>query len=393
MSDDHKNVAWKDSLGGILAAAAKITIGHPFDTLKVRLQSIKSGATATATPAAAAPPPPPASASASGGGVSLRAMMTQTWKYEGIRGFYKGVTPNIPGIAIYNIVNFGAYGQAVNLITHWNKRDQSTTATATGNGHRPLTMTECVIAGGMSGGAASFVVAPLELIRCRLQVQYGSNPLGNAAAPQAVTYRGPIDLMRQTLLHTALPRQSQSPLTPNSADLHTPNPPQSVAATQARMTLVSQTHLSLRHTVFGMRGLFHGYWLTVLREVPSNMAYFGTFEGILRMFGYGTDNVPSPGHKHTAASPLLVGMAGGCAGVANWLVIFPVDTIKSRMQTDDLYNPKYRSALHCYRVTVASDGGHRALWRGLTPCLMRAFLANALAFNVLNLSKQLLYSV
>jgi hypothetical protein len=56
-----------------------------------------------------------------------------------------------------------------------------------------------------------------------------------------------------------------------------------------------------------------------------------------------------------------------------WSVIYPIDMIKSRMQTDG-FSPsdgqKYRSALHCAR-TVWKAEGISAFTRGLVPTLIR----------------------
>lgn len=63
-----------------------------------------------------------------------------------------------------------------------------------------------------------------------------------------------------------------------------------------------------------------------------------------------------------------------------------MDVIKTRMQTDSLTNPRYRGVVHCARTLVAEEG-FRSLFRGLSPCLVRAFPANAVAFYVFELSR------
>ena len=59
-----------------------------------------------------------------------------------------------------------------------------------------------------------------------------------------------------------------------------------------------------------------------------------------------------------------------------WAVIYPIDMIKSRMQTDG-FSPstgqKYRSALHC-ASTVWKTEGINAFTRGLGPTLIRCVL-------------------
>lgn len=59
-----------------------------------------------------------------------------------------------------------------------------------------------------------------------------------------------------------------------------------------------------------------------------------------------------------------------------WAVIYPIDMIKSRMQTDG-FSPatgqKYKSTLDCVR-TVWRTEGWRAFTRGLGPTLIRCVM-------------------
>lgn len=48
-------------------------------------------------------------------------------------------------------------------------------------------------------------------------------------------------------------------------------------------------------------------------------------------------------------SPLALIGAGGLAGMAYWVPVFPFDVVKSRLQIDDARNPKYAGTLDCAR--------------------------------------------
>ena len=48
-------------------------------------------------------------------------------------------------------------------------------------------------------------------------------------------------------------------------------------------------------------------------------------------------------------SPLALIGAGGLAGMAYWVPVFPFDVVKSRLQIDDSRNPKYAGTLDCAR--------------------------------------------
>ena len=71
-----------------------------------------------------------------------------------------------------------------------------------------------------------------------------------------------------------------------------------------------------------------------------------------------------------------------------WAVIYPIDMIKSRMQTDG-FSPatgqKYKSAVHCLR-TVWRTEGLPAFTRGLIPTLIRYVYNLLLADVVANTS-------
>lgn len=128
----------------------------------------------------------------------------------------------------------------------------------------------------------------------------------------------------------------------------------------------------------GVRNLFKGFVPELIRECPGNMAYFGTY-GIFRE----TYNRFRPGHGEIEA----IVFSGGMAGVAYWGTTFPVDLVKSRMQADNLNNPRFNGFIHCVKVTY-QELGFRGFYRGLMPCLVRAFPVNAASFMAFEYGKQ-----
>lgn len=279
----------RDAVTGLAGAFGKLVTGTPFETLKVRMQSL---ATRDRTKDEAK-------------FNSMWSALTKTVKDEGVRGLYRGLTPNIPTCLTMSVVNFAAFGQ---MSLHLSDNPSK------------LTIAQVAFCGSFSGACQSIFLSPLELIRCRLQVQRSN-------VAQSLLYRGPIDCLKQTYRQGGF-----------------------------------------------VKGLYKGYSLTLLRELPSNAAYFATYETVLRWAGRGSNS-----DRLSEAHPFWLILAGGLAGVANWSIIFPLDTLKTRYQTDDIHRPKYASIADCYRQTVAQEG-HRGLWKGLGPCLTRAFVANAATF-------------
>jgi len=116
----------------------------------------------------------------------------------------------------------------------------------------------------------------------------------------------------------------------------------------------------------GLRSVFRGTGSCVLRDVPGNAAYFGTYECIKRW------SCQLEGLEQASTVGTL--FAGGCAGVANWIVAIPIDTLKSRLQTAP--NGTYKNLFDVFQSLVRTEGP-TALFRGLSPALLRAFPANA----------------
>lgn len=116
----------------------------------------------------------------------------------------------------------------------------------------------------------------------------------------------------------------------------------------------------------GMASIFRGTGSAVLRDVPGNAAYFAMYEGLKRQLCLLED-------RTTPSTPSIL-FAGGMAGVANWVVAIPFDVVKSRWQTAP--NGKYRNLVDVLQKTLQQEGVS-ALFRGLTPALLRAFPANA----------------
>ncbi len=95
--------------------------------------------------------------------------------------------------------------------------------------------------------------------------------------------------------------------------------------------------------------ILRGMPLTLTREIVSNSLYFGVYD----------DLQSSIGTFH----------AGGLAGVASWLSTYPVDVIKTRVQSN--LKLSYNDAVL-----------KRNLWSGLSYCLIRAYIVNSISFVV-----------
>ncbi|TRZ03989.1 hypothetical protein DNTS_018902, partial [Danionella cerebrum] len=178
-----------------------------------------------------------------------------------------------------------------------------------------LTYPQLFAAGMLSGVFTTSIMAPGERIKCLLQIQ--------AAAGGQPKYAGPMDCVKQ------LYRQN------------------------------------------GIRGLYKGTALTLMRDVPASGMYFMTYERL--------KNALTPeGKSPSELSVPSVLFAGGMAGICNWAVATPPDVLKSRFQTapEGLYPNGFRDVLR----ELIREEGVRSLYKGFSAVMLRAFPANAACF-------------
>jgi solute carrier family 25 carnitine/acylcarnitine transporter 20/29 len=118
----------------------------------------------------------------------------------------------------------------------------------------------------------------------------------------------------------------------------------------------------------GLVGLYRGILPTILRDIPAFAAYFGTYETLKTRLLL---KLPNTSDK------TIMFFSGGCAGIAAWLVSYPQDLIKSRMQS----NSAYTSTADCVRQIVKQNGWKvHHYFKGFGPTILRAFPANAATF-------------
>ncbi|KAF4453749.1 hypothetical protein F53441_3642 [Fusarium austroafricanum] len=141
----------------------------------------------------------------------------------------------------------------------------------------------------------------------------------------------------------------------------------------------------------GIRGLYFGGVVTAIRDGVGYGFYFWSYELSTRWLAakYGEET----SLQHEVAKVLL---CGGLAGVATWASIFPLDVVKTRVQTQILCGQAETSPLlqpnrasrtrRAGALRIAQEaykeGGCRVFFRGLTVCSVRAFIVNAVQWAV-----------
>uniref|UniRef100_A0A3Q0RIF5 Si:dkey-150i13.2 n=1 Tax=Amphilophus citrinellus TaxID=61819 RepID=A0A3Q0RIF5_AMPCI len=120
----------------------------------------------------------------------------------------------------------------------------------------------------------------------------------------------------------------------------------------------------------GIRSVYKGTVLTLIRDVPSNGLYFLTYE-------YLKDFLTPEGQSVSQLSTPRILLAGGVAGILNWTIALPPDVLKSNFQT--AADGKYRGLADVLR-TLLREEGPKALYKGFNAVFLRAFPANAACF-------------
>ncbi|XP_021945495.1 mitochondrial basic amino acids transporter [Folsomia candida] len=269
-----------DFLAGCVGGAAGVIVGHPLDTVKVRLQIQSSD-----------------NIKYKGTFDCLRTIV----KHEGSRGLYKGISSPLFGVAGVNALIFGVYG-SLRPYVHGEP------------GHGALWAH--FAAGSVSGAVQSFIASPMELVKTRMQV-------------------------------------NESQATPSTSS------PNKAPSSMEVLRSIYQKEGGL------IRGVFKGWGVTVAREIPGFGTYFATYEALTT--------------RSQEVGTFGMMMAGGLAGVMSWIVTFPIDVVKTRLQSD--VSGKYSGAIDCLKKTYQAEG-YSAFSRGLVSTVIRAFPTNAATFTV-----------
>ncbi|KAI4296774.1 hypothetical protein L6164_036699 [Bauhinia variegata] len=158
----EESSGYQEYVAGLLAGVATVATGHPFDTVKVKLQKH--------------------SAEVHGiqykGGLDCTAKILKT---EGIKGLYRGATPSFVGMAFESSLLFGIYSQ----------KKLALQGGVQNSGPQPYII---IPSAAYAGAVISFVLCPAELVKCRMQIQ-GADPL----TPKSSIYSSPLDCALKTV--------------------------------------------------------------------------------------------------------------------------------------------------------------------------------------------------
>lgn len=119
--------------------------------------------------------------------------------------------------------------------------------------------------------------------------------------------------------------------------------------------------------------LMRGLPIMMLRAGHGLGCYFLAYEALIsREIQNGTARVNIKAWKLCSF--------GAIAGSILWVSIYPLDVIKSVIQTDDLKSPKYKNSMVKVARSLYAKEGAMAFFKGFLPTILRASPVNAATF-------------
>lgn len=251
-------------------------------------------------------------------------MMSLATSYGGVSSLFRGMAAPLSTACVVNAIIFSSYG--------WSSRvyDQYVENPSRNAIHD--TTLKAFTCGSFAGLVQGIVICPMEHVKCRLQVQ-------SAKGSPDTLYKGPVQAARKIL------------------------------------------------SGHGITGLYRAWWVTAWREVPAFGTYFAFYDFakdrinsfLAKQAGIVDDGENAENHSHKWAASAL---AGGSTGALTWLMIYPFDIIKTRIQTAPMDTPLEKRRMLAVGRDIVQKEGFGALFRGLNVTLIRAFPVNGIIFPV-----------
>ncbi|CAG9956185.1 unnamed protein product [Clonostachys rosea f. rosea IK726] len=230
-------------------------------------------------------------------------------------------------------------------------QESSSTASAVKT-RRKFELTEFIpdpgyfLAGAVAGGVSRTATAPLDRLKVYLLVNTGTGSANAAKAINSVASGRPLGLVKNAL----------RPFSDAIRDLFRSG---------------------------GIKGFFAGNGLNVIKIMPETAIKFGSYEAAKRTLA----NLEGHGDPKKLSSVSKFS-AGGMAGMIAQFCVYPLDTLKFRLQCETVKDGLTGSALvRQTAVKMYKDGGLRACYRGVTMGLVGMFPYSAIDMGMFEFLK------
>lgn len=194
----------------------------------------------------------------------------------------QGLSSPLVGSMIENAALFVGYKQVQRMILDFSASpEQKKEFSEQGDESlKQLNLSQLILAGTISGAFTSIVLTPVELIKCKLQVQqHGSKA--------TVSFRGPIHIITHTFQQN------------------------------------------------GLTGFYRGHLATFIRECGGGAFWFGSYEYICMLFMKHREKSSGKSISKKDLTPQELMAAGAIGGMSYNFSFFPFDVVKSHMQTEE----------------------------------------------------------
>lgn len=344
---------------------------------------------------------------------SIMDCVKKTYAEERLGGFFRGMVPPLITVSIIKSISFSVY--------EGSKAQFRTMSDALQGDSIPSLIGLTFLSGSVAGTVVASMSSPLELVK--LQRQLEKLIAMHARKEAEITSLTGDALLRQGLAtdkkkavmsgstNAAAAIQKAERQSHGSVTQYGISPSSKGAIMQEEAGSSSWRTAKAIVQQKGWTGLYKGAGLQIMRDMLGTGIYFSSYETIKRLMSETIEHIkPHARHhvhhpiqhqpmdalslsesgsratgttvQHKGPGPMVHFFAGGLCGVFSWLVVFPIDLVKSVVQKEVLVaKPKYSSALDCARDIVRRDGV-RGLYKGLSVTCYRAMPIHSLNFLV-----------
>ena len=220
---------------------------------------------------------------------------------EGFRILFRGVTIPLVTITFVRTSSFSIYTATKSFLErYWGSKDENPVIRTTAYGF---------LGGITSGAIISSGSAPFELVKVQRQLEY-------LIAMQRAKNEG----------DSSRPFKRQSGF---------------------------EAARDIYRTHGGIRGFYLGFRLHMVRDMMGTALYFGIYDSLRRI----GDQLEAEKRTFGIPSPVLSFSLGSSSGMISWLVIYPIDLVKTRFQQDALAGNTRLSFSHIFNQLLSDSPG------------------------------------
>ena len=343
--------SWHNTIAGAVAGAGSRMATAPLDLIRIRRQLMTSGIVTYPTP-------------------SLYTQLKNVVQTEGgINALYRGNVAAIYLWISYAAVQFTTYNATKDILLHTSICSSSNN---TNNSSNTTTRLLCesptvvaFISGAVAGVCATALTYPFDICRTIFVAQ------GN--------------IVSETPSLSAAPTTAAGTAT----TVPTKNPPKSFAE-----------FISKLYQKQGIKGFYAGAFPAMIQVVPYMGINFAIYDRLTRTTTTGSLNDSNSTNTTTSnnTSVTLSAYAGSISGAVSKILIYPLDTVKRRLQAQAFFGTVagqhhyYTNMMDCF-YSIYTQEGIYSFYRGMVPSVLKTTVSTALTFALYRFTKNLLENI